>query len=145
MWAGIAVLVAIVAVLALRPAGGGFRDVDAAGVASAVEKGAQLVDVRTEGEFQMGHIEGAVNIPLNRLEAAAQGWDRDRTYVIYCATGERSLTAMQIMETLGFTDVLHFAAGIQAWDGPLVQGAADPSSAIQTDGKPVMIEFYTDA
>lgn len=129
-----------------RPAGGaGIRNVDAAGAQEAISQGAQVVDVRSEGEFQLGHIPGALNVPIDQFEAQAASWDRDRLYVVYCATGARSATAVDIMKRLGFTNVRHFAAGIQAWPGELQQGAATPSGIVPTAGKPVFLEFYTDS
>ena len=78
MWVVVAVAVVAVAVFAFRPAsGGGVANVDAAGVKKAIDAGAQVIDVRTAGEYQMGHIPGAVNVPVDQLEAAAQSWDRD--------------------------------------------------------------------
>jgi rhodanese-related sulfurtransferase len=146
IWAVIAVAAVAAVVFALsRPAGGGIRNVDAAGVKSAIAGGAQVIDVRTAGEFQMGHVAGAVNVPVDQLEQAAQSWDRDATYVVYCATGSRSATAVETMKALGFENIRHFAAGIQAWDGGLEQGGAASSQKVETAGKPVLIEFFTDA
>lgn len=129
-----------------RPAdGAGIRDVDAAGVQDAISQRAQLIDVRTEGEFQLGHIPGALNVPIDRFEAQASSWDRNALYVVYCATGARSTSAVEIMRRLGFTNVRHFAAGLQAWPGELQQGAATPSGVVPAAGKPVFLEFYTDS
>ena len=150
LWALIAVLVVVVLALAFRPAGGGsgkggIVNVDAAGVRDAISAGAQVIDVRTPGEFSMGHVEGAVNVPVEQVATAAQGWDKNATYVVYCATGARSATAVDSMRSMGFNNIKHFSAGIQAWDGKLVQGAEQGSQKIQTSGKPVMLEFYTDS
>lgn len=146
MWGLVAVAVVAVAVFAFRPAsGGGVRNVDAAGVKKSIDSGAQVIDVRTAGEYQMGRIPGAVNVPVDQLEAAAQPWDKEATYVVYCATGSRSATAVETMKALGFKNIDHFAAGIQAWDGELEQGSASSSQKVETAGKPVLIEFFTDA
>lgn len=145
MWGAVAVLAIVIAVLALRPASGGIENVDAAGAQVAIAAGAQVIDVRTAGEFQMGHIDGAVNVPISEFATAAQGWDRDAAYVIYCATGERSTTAVETMRALEFNDVKHLSAGIIAWDQPLEQGAGSAASQVETSGKPVLIEFYTDS
>jgi rhodanese-related sulfurtransferase len=144
LWVSIAVVIVVVIALASRPAGSDVQNVDAAGVKSAAAAGAQLIDVRTPGEFQMGHVAGAINVPLDQFEAAAQGWDKELTYVVYCATGSRSTTAIQTMQALGFTSIKHFAAGLQAWDGGLEKGSASSAEKIETSGKPVLVEFYTD-
>lgn len=146
MWGVIALAAVAVAVFAFRPAsGGGINNVDAAGVKEAAAADAQIIDVRTPGEFQMGHIPGAINVPVEQVETSAQAWDRDGAYVVYCATGSRSQTAVQTMEALGFKNIDHFAAGIQAWDGELEQGDTSQSQKVETAGKPVFIEFFTDA
>lgn len=146
MWGAIAIGVALLAVLVLRPAGGGgIENVDSAGAQQAIDAGAQTIDVRTAGEFQMGHIPGAINTPVDQLEAAAQTWDREATYLVYCATGDRSVTAVETMKALGFVNIKHFAEGIQAWTGELDQGGASSATTIPTAGLPVMIEFFTDS
>lgn len=142
---GAAVLGVLVAVL-MRPASGGIENVDAAGAEKAIAAGAQIIDVRTAGEFQMGHIPGAINVPVDQLETSAASWDRNATYVVYCATGARSATAVETMKTMGFGNIKHFNAGIQAWSGKLDTGGATGSAGkITTAGKPVFIEFYTDS
>lgn len=146
MWGAIAVGVVLLLALVLRPAGGGgIENVDAAGAQAAIDGGAQIIDVRTAGEFQMGHIPGAINTPVDQLEAAAQTWDREATYLVYCATGSRSVSAVETMKALGFVNIKHFSSGIQAWTGELEQGDASSSATIQTAGQPVLIEFFTDS
>jgi phage shock protein E len=142
-----AAVAVVVLVLMLKPAAAGVTDVDAAAVERLVgQPGVVLVDVRSAGEFQMGRIDGAINVPFNEIGAAAESWDRSATYVIYCATGQRSIPAVETMSAMGFEDIRHFTAGVQAWNQPLAQGApADNSGTIATDGIPVMLEFFTDS
>ncbi len=146
LWVLVGFAVIAVLVFAFKPKGGGVVNVDAAGAQEAIDAGAQIVDVRTAGEYQMGHIPGAVNVPVDQIATSAQSWDRDKAYLVYCATGARSATAVQTMQSMGFTDIKHFAAGIQAWNGKLDTGGASSSGAkIPTNGKPVFVEFYTDS
>jgi hypothetical protein len=50
------------------------------------------------------------------------------------------------MKSLGFNNIKHFAAGIQAWDGEVEKGDAPASGQkVPTSGKPVFIEFFTDS
>lgn len=128
-----------------RPAGGGISNVDAAGAEQAISQGARIVDVRSLGEFQLGHIPGAINVPIDQFEAQVTSWDRDTPYLVYCATGQRSETAVRIMTDLGFANVRHFNAGLIAWPGELQKGDATPVGDVETSGLPVMIEFYTDS
>lgn len=146
VWVGIAAVIAVVIGLSVRPSGGGLRDVDAAGVVAAKAKGAQIVDVRSGGEYEMGHIPGAINVPVDEVQAGAASWDREANYVVYCATGSRSAAAVQTLQTMGFKNIDHFAQGIQAWTGELEKGPATESSgAIKTSGKPVFVEFFTNS
>lgn len=146
MWLAIgAVVLVVVAMNLFKPAAGGIQNVDSAGVEAALKQpGVQVIDVRTEGEFQMGHIPGAINVPVDRLEATAASWDRAGTYVVYCATGARSATAVESMKSMGFTNIKHFNAGVQAWGGELETGAQASSAKVETNGKAVLIEFFTD-
>ena len=144
VWIVIAGVLGVVGFLALKPAGG-LKNVDAAGVIAAQAKGAQVVDVRSGGEFEIGHIPGAVNAPIDQLQASVASWDRNATYVVYCATGSRSAVAVQTMQTMGFKNIDHFASGIQAWTGKLESGAQKTVQNIATSGKPVLVEFYTDS
>jgi len=150
IWIAIAVAIIGVGFLAFSPAGGGIKVVDSAGVAAAQQKGAQVIDVRTVGEYDMGHIPGAKNVPVDTLAGAAASWDRNAAYVVYCASGARSAEAVKIMTSLGFKNIDHFATGFNSWSGTIQKdsGTASggiPAVAIQTSGKPVVLEFYTDA
>lgn len=147
LWVALAIAAAFFLYLGFRPAGGaGVRNVDAAGAAQAIAAGAQIVDVRTAGEFQMGHIKGAVNVPVDQLSSQIGSWDKNKTYVVYCATGSRSVTAVNTMQQMGFSNIVHLAAGIQAWTEPLETGSGSAAQEkIETSGKPVFIEFYTDS
>lgn len=146
LWIVAAVLVALIGYLAFKPSGGaGITNVDAAGVTAAAKAGAQIIDVRTAGEYQMGHIPGAVNVPLDSLQAQSASWDKNAEYVVYCASGQRSQIAVDLMKSAGFTNIKHFNSGIQAWTGELEKGDAATSQKIDTNGKPVLIEFFTDS
>jgi len=146
IWVAIAAAVAGVLFLAFKPAaGGGVKNVDSAGLIAAQNKGAQVVDVRSQGEYDLGHIPGAVIVPLDTLQTAAANWDRNATYVVYCATGARSAEAVKVMTSMGFKNIDHFAQGVQAWTGKLDTGATSSTQKIETAGKPVMIEFYTNS
>jgi len=147
IWIVLGVAIALGVFFAFRPSGGGggIRSVDAAGVTKSQQAGAQVVDVRSSGEYQLGHIPGSINVPVDEIAQAAASWDKNKTYVVYCATGSRSAAAVATMQSMGFTNIDHFDAGIQAWTGQLDTGAAKATGTIETAGKPVMIEFYTNS
>ena len=78
---------------------------------------ALIVDVREDAEWEQGHLPDALHISKSyiemQIEAAAP--DRDRPIVLYCAGGIRSLLAGQVLQTLGYTDVVSMAGGFQGW------------------------------
>jgi CRP-like cAMP-binding protein len=64
--------------------------------------GAILVDVRLQEEYQRGHLEGAVNLPLRRLRSEARSIDSSRPLIVYCDTGRRSASATFLLTERGF-------------------------------------------
>lgn len=66
-----------------------------------------LIDVRSEGEFAGGHLDGALNLPLDRLGAAiaAVAPDPARPLVLYCASGARSGYGCALLMAMGYHDV----------------------------------------
>ncbi|MFA6260824.1 MAG: rhodanese-like domain-containing protein [Bacteroidia bacterium] len=68
-------------------------------------KGAIILDVRTKNEFQGGHIKGAVNIPLQVLQANLSKLKKDKPIITCCASGMRSASARGVLKSNGFTEV----------------------------------------
>ncbi|WP_042423218.1 rhodanese-like domain-containing protein [Comamonas granuli] len=63
-----------------------------------------LVDVRSLGEYQSGHVDGAVHLPLERLldDAPALLPDRSAELLLYCLSGARSQMAVQWLQQMGY-------------------------------------------
>lgn len=78
-----------------------------------------ILDIRTPQEFGSGRIAGSINIDFYESNFASEldKLDKDKTYFVYCNSGNRSGTAMGTMRDLGFTDVYDLDGGIQAWYG----------------------------
>jgi len=75
-------------------------------VAEKLAAGALVVDVRSPSEFQGGHYPGAVNHPVDKLEASMKKLGaKDRVLVVHCASGARSARAAALLKAAGFTDV----------------------------------------
>jgi len=68
-------------------------------------KGAIIVDVRTEREFNSGHVKGSVNIPLDKLAQNFSKLKRDKPIITCCASGTRSATAKNLLKNSGFVEV----------------------------------------
>ena len=76
-----------------------------------------ILDVRTKGEYDGGHIYGATLIPVTELQArigelASHKYD---PILVYCGSGGRSATASGILDSNGFTEVYNMLGGIAAW------------------------------
>jgi rhodanese-related sulfurtransferase len=81
--------------------------------ADADGAGAILVDVRTDEEWQTGHIPGAVHIPLADLATRAAELP-DAPLVFYCRVGDRSSMAADAFRASG-RDAASLAGGLEAW------------------------------
>ena len=98
-----------------------FADLLAAG---AVE----LIDVRTPVEFAEVHVQGARNIPLDRLDPAAlkgENADHSRTLYVVCRSGSRGRKGCEALAAAGFTNVINIDGGTLACEAaglPVVRG-----------------------
>jgi rhodanese-related sulfurtransferase len=79
-----------------------------------VSAGATLVDVRSTEEYEAGHIDGAVNIPVDDLAARIQEIPDDRAVVVYCRSGRRANRAAEMLRAAGYADV-HNLGPMGAW------------------------------
>jgi rhodanese-related sulfurtransferase len=69
-----------------------------------------FIDVREPFEFAMGHVKGAVNIPPAKLMAGAKKLDgvpKDTELVLYCISGSRSNTSINILRGMGYTNLVN--------------------------------------
>jgi sulfur dioxygenase len=89
----------------------------------------QILDVRETDEFNgpLGHIEGAILIPLGELKGRVNELDKTRPIVALCRAGGRSAQATAILQKAGFDKVANLAGGMLRWraEGHAVEGGAD--------------------
>ena len=80
------------------------------------EEGYVILDVRTQEEYDQGHIPGAVLIPDTEIEARAEGvlTDKNQMILVYCRSGRRSKLAAEALVKLGYTNIREFG-GIIDW------------------------------
>jgi rhodanese-related sulfurtransferase len=78
---------------------------------------ALVLDVREPGEFGSGHVLGARNLPLARLDAPAADLAKrkEKPVIVYCDGGERSGKALAALKKQGFTRVANLSGGLKAW------------------------------
>ena len=76
-----------------------------------------ILDVRTEAEYNRGHLENAVLIPVQQLQTRLNELlsYKDQDILVYCATGNRSTVASKIMLDSGFTRIHNMRYGIYQW------------------------------
>ena len=70
-----------------------------------------LFDVRKKSEFDSEHLLNSVNIPLNQLNAKLASFPKDKSFVIYCAGGYRSMIAASILKQRGFDNFIDVSGG----------------------------------
>jgi rhodanese-related sulfurtransferase len=86
----------------------------------------KVIDVRTAEEFAEGHVKGARNLDIRNgdFEKALANLDKEASYSVYCRSGNRSATAVELMRNAGFTNVVDLGAveeAAQALALPIVQ------------------------
>lgn len=81
------------------------------------DKKAIVLDIRTPEEFKAGHIAGATNINFQaaNFEKALAALDKNQTYLLHCASGNRSTRALPTFEKLEFKSLYHLDGGLRAW------------------------------
>jgi rhodanese-related sulfurtransferase len=81
------------------------------------EPGVQLIDVRSPGEFNGGHLANATNLDQNagQVQASSGKLDKSKPVLLYCASGRRSAAAWEFLTEQGFKDVVDLQGGIHAW------------------------------
>ena len=73
-----------------------------------------LIDVRSNQEYEEGHLDGAINISLYNIEKQIGNYVKNKTDIIilYCSSGGRSREAKRILENLGYEEVYNLKGGI---------------------------------
>ena len=97
---------------------GGFKNLTVEEFAPlTADKANVILDVRTPGEFEDGHLAGAVNLDVTAADFVrkAQALDKSPAYLVYCASGGRSATACSKLGRLGFARLSNLTGGFRAW------------------------------
>lgn len=135
---------------------------DAASFAGKIKQipNAQLIDVRTAGEFSQGHIKNARNIDVNSndFEQQIAKLDKSKPVFVYCLSGGRSSFAMNTMSSMGFKEIYNLAGGMMRWRAANLPETTDntvaaPASTGMTmaqyqaalnSNKLVLVDFYAE-
>lgn len=80
-----------------------------------------ILDVRTKGEFEAGHIAKAKNIPVQQLPSRINELEKfkNKPILVHCASGGRSPSAVRELVNSGFDQVYHLNRGLISWRYPL--------------------------
>ncbi len=92
-----------------------FWRLTAAEAKEKIDGGAQIIDVRTPGEYAGGHVPGALNIPHMSVLAQKEKLASDRELVFICQVGQRSALACEFAAAAGFKDLFNVEGGTDAW------------------------------
>ena len=86
------------------------------------EKGIILLDVRTQEEYDGGHIKNSVLIPVDKLkeDAGSKLKDKEAVIFVYCRSGNRSTTAANLLIELGYKNVYNLG-GINRWPYEIIK------------------------
>ena len=116
VWIGLAAFVIIgAAVLLLRSTNTLPAEVDVARAYEMYIQGALLLDVRTQDEWDQGHIAGSLLMPLDDLPDRLSELPRDEDIVVVCRSGNRSKEGVTVLRDAGFNRTTCMSGGLQAW------------------------------
>jgi rhodanese-related sulfurtransferase len=93
----------------------GVPEVTADEAATLVAEGALLLDVREQDEWDAGHVEAAVHLPMSRIGLEYQTLPTDRRIVCICHVGARSAAVADALRAAGW-DAVNLAGGMVAWE-----------------------------
>lgn len=83
-------------------------------VPQLLQEGNTLIDVRSPAEYALGHIDGAVNVPVDELRVRLAQLDQSRPLYLYCQSGQRSYLAARVLAGHGFA-ASHLAGGYRLY------------------------------
>ena len=116
------------AISACSPSSKSIVNENAEAFAATIQNsGVVVLDVRTSGEFESGHIANSVNIDVEAgsFQNEIANLDKNAQYAVYCHSGRRSGIAAEMMEKNGFRQIHNLKDGIISWQTagyPLVVG-----------------------
>ena len=94
-----------------------IQDVDKQEVKDLLNSQITVIDLRTNKEFDEGNIQTSFNLDFQKREFIdnLEKLDKNKEYLIYCASGNKSRKASHIMKSLGFKVIYHYKKGYKDW------------------------------
>jgi len=90
-------------------------------VDNAIAEGYLVVDVRTEDEFELRSLPGAINIPLETLRDRLEEIDKSRPILLYCGYGKKGYFALKMLKNYGFSKVYNLNGGLTVYSMAKIQ------------------------
>ena len=111
-----ALALAVLAYEASRARSGG-QSVGPMDAVRLLNQGALVLDVRSQAEFDSGHILEAKHVPQDQLASSAEALKKykDKVVIACCESGMRSGAAARVLQAQGYTKVVNLKGGLQAW------------------------------
>jgi phage shock protein E len=108
-WTTLLIVAAVVVVLFWIKRAGQISSKDAL---AYLKKGAQLIDVRSPGEFNSGHLPSVINIPLDEIEILLprRAKDKNQVLLLHCQSGMRSGAAVKKLKSMGYVNAFNLGS-----------------------------------
>lgn len=84
----------------------------------AKEKRGIIIDLRSEDEYEKGHIKGAINVPMEEIQEKGFPFSKKRTFLLYCEYGTRSMRVARLLYEQGY-HVINTVGGMYQYTGDL--------------------------
>ena len=97
----------------------------------------EIIDVRTQPEYEEAHLPGAINIPLNELEFRVREISRKKKIITYGRTGGRSMGAAILLANLGYPHINNMLGGIMRWEHQTISGPPEEKIDVFVDKKDI--------
>ena len=108
-----------IAIMMLTACGTSYNTIDSNKAMELISDDAIVIDVRTPNEYNTGHINSSLNIPVDNISDI--NYDKNSIIIVYCASGMRSATAAKTLVELGYTNVYNLDGGLINWGFELVE------------------------
>ena len=79
------------------------------------KKGMMIIDIRSNKEYEQGHIPGAIHVPLADIGDKVKKIKKDKDLVVYCRSGNQSIWAIKRLMGMGYKNLYNLKGGYNAW------------------------------
>lgn len=93
----------------------GYRDVTPVEARDLIASEKDLVIIDVSPIYALGHLEGAISIPINQLDAKIPSLDKTKPYLVYCHSDAVSISGAQKLVQAGFPNVYRLSGNYEGW------------------------------